>query len=336
MKSTLLLPALLLATAAFAQNTVPAFYAPTGEDMYDTYTIVDSSTDLGEANSTGENVTWNFNSLTAGTTSATEVVTPSADDITMYPGSTLLVQTSTATSGGENVSRYFFAQDLTGGLSLTGAETSGMSLNYNTNNAFLGTFPLSYGYTNTDDNVAGSFQYGNFSGTFTGTGTTAVDAYGTLTVNIGIADNTPVTRIKTVQDVAFTVSGLPGTLTQTIYSYYSNTLTTGPIFRSITSHITVTGLIDMTDTVYESYMATELSTKQVAKNKIVLAPNPVNDVLHFAGTDNISKVTVTDAAGRTVLTGDGNNVSAGSLGTGIYYATAQTETGNQTVKFIKK
>lgn len=336
MKIKLLLPALLLSAAAFAQYTVPAFYNFTAAAQTDNYVIVNTAGSLNQAASTGENVVWNFNTLSQNTTSASQVITPATADVTTYPGSTMLVQTETATSSGSNTTKYFFAQDANGGISLTGALSTGFTLNYATNNAYLGQFPMSYGYTNTDNNIAGSFMYGNYSGTFTGSGTTTVDAYGTLTTNIGLANATPVTRIKTVQNLNLTIMGFPGTLTQTMYSYYAGDLLTGPVFRSITNHIVVpiVSMDQIVDT-YESYVTTA-GAQQFTKAMLSLTPNPVQNVLHFSGVENISKVTVIDAAGRSVLSGNGNDVFAGNLSAGVYYATAETETGKQTVKFIKK
>ncbi|MXN90912.1 T9SS type A sorting domain-containing protein [Flavobacterium sp. Sd200] len=337
MKTKLLLLSLVFGTAAFSQGFVRAFYAFTAEGLTDNYTIVESSVDLNEAASTGANVIWNFNNLTALTSTSTMVIPPSASDIATYPGSTMLVQ-STKENG--DVTRYFFVQNLTDGILLAGAETTGFTLNYITNNAFIMNFPLSYGGGNHEepDAVAGTFQYGTYNGTFTGTISTFYESFGTLTVNVGSANNTPAMRLKTVQNLTLTVFGIQvGTATQTMYSYYGENLLTGPLFRSITTDIDVPlGGIDSTTTVYESYETTAMSIPQVAKSKASLAPNPVNDVLHFAGIDNINNITVMDATGRIVLTGNGNNVSANSLNKGVYYATAQTETGKQTVKFIKK
>lgn len=334
MKTKLLLPALLLTAMSFAQNTVPAFYAFTAQGATDEYTRVDSETDFNQAASTGANVNWNFNSLLISGLTSTKVIAPSASNIATFPGSNMLVQITTQTA---NVTRYFFAQNGNGAISLTGAETDNYILNYSTNNALIGTFPASYGYTSTDD-VAGTFLVTNYNTTFTGTSTTTVDGYGTLTTNLGSTNGNSVTRVKNVQNLNLFLSGIPiGTATQTMYSYYSDTLLTGPVFRNIETNIVVpSGGIDYNFSNYELHNSLTASTTQVVKSKITLAPNPVNDILHFAGVEGISKVTVIDAAGRLVLSGNSNDIFAGSLSAGIYYATAETEAGKQTVKFIKK
>lgn len=334
MKTKLLLPALFLTAVAFAQNTIPAFYAFTAQGATDEYTIVGSDTDFNQAASTGANVNWNFNDLLIGGFTSTKVIAPSASDIATFPGSNMQVQITTQTA---NVTRYFFAQNGNGAISLTGAQTDNYILNYNTNNALIGTFPASYGYTSTDD-VAGTLLVTNYNTTFTGTSTTTVDGYGTLTTNFGSTNGDAVTRVKNVQNLNLFLGGIPiGTATQTMYSYYSDTLLTGPVFRNIEVNIVVpAGGIDYNFSNYELHNSLTASTPQVVKNKAVLTPNPVNDVLHFAGVENISNITVIDATGRTVLTGTGNDIAAYSLSAGIYYATAQTETGKQTVKFIKK
>lgn len=335
MRRKLLIPALLFAMASQAQDAIGSFYSFTNNST-DNYSLVSSSTDLNEATG-GANVTWNFTNLTQESTTTTQVTTPAADDVATYPGSTMMVETVSLTNSGSNTTRYFINQDLTGGMSLTGAEASGMVLNYSTNNAFIGAFPLSYGYTNTDQ-VAGTFDGLGYSGTFTGTGTSTVDAYGTLTTNVGVANNTAVTRLKTVQNILLYYSGIQaGTLTQTIYSYYNSaTLSTGPLFRSITSHLVVAlAGINQTVSSLESYTTTA-GTQKFNTNKIVVAPNPVNDILHFSGAADFTNVSITDAAGRTVLKASGNDINVSHLSAGVYYVTAQTEAGSLSSKIVKQ
>jgi hypothetical protein len=286
-----------------------------------------------DQSATGANVAWNFNDLVAVTETVTEVMLASSEEIASYPGSTLTVKTTT---NGGGTTYYFLAVDDIGGTSLTGAETSSVTLNYTTNNGFIGTFPLSYGYTNTDV-VAGTFEASGVAGTFSGTATSTVDAYGTLTVNEGSANNTPVTRLKTVQQLNLTYMGIPvGTLNQTVYSYYNNNLQPlGPVFRSITNHIVVPlNNIDETQTTLESYDASLLGMPAAQlPNSIAIAPNPVGSILHLAGDAEITNITITDTAGRVVLQANAaNDVPVSHLSTGIYYVSA---TANNTVKTLK-
>ncbi|MES2484401.1 MAG: hypothetical protein V4581_00410, partial [Bacteroidota bacterium] len=286
MKKTLLSIALLLSVSAFAQEPIGNFYTislvPENTNQVG-YQLVTSASGPDQS-AAGASMVWNFNDLVAETETVTEVIIASPEEIVAYPGSTLTVKTTT-TGGGTTY--YYLSVDDAGGTSLTGVQTSSIVLNYNTNNGFIGTFPISYGFTNTDA-VAGTFEASGVTGTFTGTAVSTFDAYGTLTVNEGSADNTAVSRLKTVQELTLIYMGIPaGTLTQTTYSYYNNDMvSTGPIFRSITNHINVPLMsINETQSTHESYDASILSTPQVAAvANLSIAPNPVNDVLHFTGT----------------------------------------------------
>lgn len=341
MKPKLLLPALLLSVSAFAQQPINSFYnftASPGGTEEDLYTMVTSAVSLNEV-AAGANMVWNFNQLTETGNTVTEVITPDAGIVATYPGTTMVVHTTTTGNGGGSGETYYYLATTTAGaVSLTGAQTSGIELNYSTN-AFIGTFPLNYGYTNTAA-VAGTFDYQGVSGTFTGTGTSAADAYGTLTVNVGIANAMPVTRLKTVQDLNLVYMGAPvGTLTQTIYSYYAATPSSGPIFRSITSHINVPIMsIDQTVSSLESYFGNTLGVNQsVAPATISIMPNPVANVLHFSGSESVNSVTVTDASGRVVLTPKAaNDIDVSGLSTGVYYVSVQSGAGVSVQKMVKQ
>jgi len=334
MKKSLLSFTLLLSISTFAQEAISSFYNLTG-DSEDNYALVTSASGPDQATA-GANVAWNFNDLVQVTTTATSVLPATAADIADYPGSTHTVKT--VTQGG-NTTYYYIAVNDIGGTAITGAETSAVTLNYSTNNGFLGNFPLTYGFTNTDD-VAGTFDANGTAGTFTGTAVSTVDAYGTLTVNEGYANNTAVTRLKTVQNLTLIYNGIPvGTLTQTIYSYYNSTvLGSGPLFRSISTTINVPVLsINQTQNSLESYEATSMGTVGLTPvASLSIAPNPVKDMLHFAGNAEVSNVILTDAAGRIVLqSATANDISVSHLSAGIYYATVTAGSGFTTLKMVK-
>ncbi|KGO86440.1 hypothetical protein Q765_11210 [Flavobacterium rivuli WB 3.3-2 = DSM 21788] len=338
MKIKLLLSALFISGAAFAQEAIPSFYnfnASPGGVEEDVYTFVSSPTPIDQS-ATGANIAWIFNQLVDEGQSSTRVIVPTEAEVNTFPGSTMLVRTT----AGNNVTNYYLATTAAGGYSLTGFQAGGMELNYSSNNGFLGDFPLSYGFTNTDD-VAGTFEGMGAEGFFTGTGVTTVDAYGTLTVNVGTANATPVTRLKIVQDIDLTYLGFPvGTVNQTIYSYYGANLTTGPVFRSIstTLNIPILNIVNQTTTTHESYTATALGTTALTKNNTtIIAPNPVANVLHFAGDKAITGVTITDASGRVVLQNKaGNDIAVSHLSTGVYYVAVQSANGTEVQKMIKQ
>lgn len=334
MKLKLLISALFISGAAFAQEPIPAFYTFNGGVEEDVYTFVSSPTPIDQS-ATGANIAWNFSQLTTEGQSFTAVTVPTATEVAAFPGSTMLVRTLVGTNE-EDVTNYYLATSLNGGYSITGFQSAGTELNYSTDNGFIGNFPLSYGYSNTDD-IAGTFQGMGYNGSFVGTATSIVDAYGTLTLD-DFREDIPVTRLKTVQDVALTYFGLPaGTVTQTIYSYYSATLA-NPIARSITTTINIPLLlINQTTSSLEAYTATALGTKNFEKTKVFIAPNPVANILHFSGDKVIAGVTITDASGRVVLESKaGNDIAVNHLSAGVYYVAVQSGTGTQLQKMVKQ
>jgi hypothetical protein len=64
------------------------------------------------------------------------------------------------------------------GTSITGVSQGDIILNYSGTNSFVGLFPMSFGINNSGA-VSGTFTYQGTNGTFTGTATSTVDAYGT-------------------------------------------------------------------------------------------------------------------------------------------------------------
>jgi len=345
MKSKLLLSTLLLSFAAFAQEPITFFYNFTGSNQAgteegDVYSLVTSSVNLNEATA-GANQVWNFNQLTSIGTTTTKVKVPTAAQVEEFPNTSAIVETATfPNTGGGNVTKYYLGQALTGAVSVTGAETSSIILNYSTTNALIGNFPLDFEDTVTGP-VAGNFEAQGIEGTFTGTGVSTFDAYGTLTVNEGVANATPVSRIKTTQNITLNYLGFPaGTVVQTIYSYYNaTTVATGPIFRSITTTINVPAMsIDQTVSSLESYLGQLLSTDKPALGAVFsIVPNPVGNVLQFSGNAIIKSVTITDVSGKVVLnTNASNNIDVSGLNTDVYFVAAQTETGITVQKMVKK
>ena len=329
MKKTLL-TALLLAAVGVSAQTVNTFYT-ISPNTYQ-YKLAESAALLDESAS-GANAAWNFSNLTAGGNSFTAIIASAPVD---FPTTNTLVETT-----GDFDTTQFYLNNATGGATyVTAASSGGIVLNYSTNNAFLGTFPKAYSDAATSDPVAGSFTYEQNSGTFTGTCTTSVDGYGTLTTNVGTTPaGTPVTRLKIVQNLNLVSGIIPlGTVTQTMYSYYAASPADAPVFRTLTlvMNFPLFGVNDTTQSI-ESFYNPTADTQQFAANKIAITPNPVADVLHFTGNAQITKVTVTDAAGRQVLQqAAANDVNVAQLSAGVYYVTAHTAEGIATQKIVKQ
>jgi len=271
--------------------------------------------------------------------------TPTATELSSFPGTTNVVKT-TSTISGVNSEIKIYSKHPANVLSLTGIQNSELLLNYNTNNAALGLFPMEYGFSNTDA-IAGNYDNGEYSGTFTGNIVTTVDAWGTLTLN-GSPDMTDfsgsVTRLKTVQNISLNDGIFPGvgTVNVTTYSYYNPTMPTVPKFRSTTTSVNVPFLdINQTLSQNEVFKNALLAIDDVKWNSNAwkIVPNPVENVLTIQ-TDGqtILSIVLTDVTGKIVLHDHSqtNNIEISHLQKGIYFAAIETDSGSTVKKFIKK
>jgi len=334
MKTKLPFLFLLLPVLFFAQAPINDFFSV----PMSTYAIVESNPAIDQSAS-GAGLVWDFTNLTSLGTNTDTYAVPTAGELTTYPGTT---EVSTVTTSGSMEENKIFAKDIAGAFSFTGVSTAGVELNYITDNAFLGTLPLSFTDT-TSDAVAGTFTSDSGSGTFAGTITTTVDAHGTLSMNdLGEGDYSgSVTRLKVVQDLTLTVSIFTGTVFQTSYYYYDNS-NGNLVFRSNTADIefAIAG-IDDTITLNESFLTNPLSTPNnvFVENEIKVIPNPVSDILNIKLNQNeiIKTIILTDVSGREVLRVQENisSLNVSQLKTGLYLANIITDKGVFVKKFVK-
>ncbi|SCY71778.1 T9SS type A sorting domain-containing protein [Flavobacterium caeni] len=336
MKSKLLLIALSITSFAFAQSPVQSYYGTNGVS----FTIVGNTINHAAA---GANATWNFTGLTSIGESIDTDALPNGSELASFPGTTQKVVTTSTYDNNTTDTFTIFSKLVGGVLSFTAIDNGDVVLNYNTNNAAIGSFPLSYGYSNTD-NVSGNYDNGSYAGTFSGSITTSVDAWGTLTVSG--AGFTPfsgaVTRLKTTQTLSLNYGAFPnvGTVTETTYCYYP---TTGfapgiPAFRTSIMTISVP-LLSLNDNITqnEAFLSAPLATNQfVGAQDVLLAPNPVTDILNIQSQDAIRLVSLTDVTGKIVLTASGSSIDVAHLQKGVYFANIQTDSGSTVKKFIKK
>lgn len=336
MKTKLLCLLLISSVSVFAQSPINTFYI----DDADAFAVVTSNTPIDHSAS-GANLNWNFNQLVSVGDSNYFTLAPTASEITQFPNSNHVIN-SVATSNQVTSTSKLFVKDVANTISITGLQATDLELNFSTNNATLGAFPMNYGFSNTDP-LAGTYTYGTYSGTFTGNIVTAVDAYGTLTTNVGGGNNLPVTRLKTIITINLNYGFITnvGTITQTTYSYYTST---NMEFRSATTTALVPlASINQTDTVMESYMGSlGIETSHLQANQADILPNPVSNRLNFYAyaSDNLIPLsyTIIDSNGRVVLKRETEEASidVSLLEKGIYIAKIATNKGTVTKKIIKE
>ncbi|GGZ76825.1 T9SS type A sorting domain-containing protein [Algibacter mikhailovii] len=300
----------------FSQADIESFQSATGSQYYLLTGAIDQSP-------TGANVSWDFTGLAATTTLLTDtfVETPPNSVIRTSEGSILISEIGLNTT-----------DDV---LSVTSALSSGIQLSY-TNFAVIGAFPLSYGYSNTDD-LEGTFT-GPVSGNILNSSTidVAVDAWGILKLE---AFDGAVTRLKIVQNLNLLVGGLvPATGTQTTYFYYDAN-SDDLVFRSTRLQVP---LANIDNTTMESLSSSVLSTTTFKgiEADLKLTNNPVKDILRLSANDGVevNAISISDLSGRVILKLETKKaiVDVSHLPSGMYVASIQTQRGIINKRFIKQ
>ena len=318
------------------QTPINSFVGVTGE----AFDIITANPDLDQT-AAGPNITWNFNQLVLAGQSTSTILAPTAAQLTTFPTTTNVKKFTDLISATTTFSELLY-KNVASEISLTGVTSDNLILNYVTNNAKLGTFPLIYGY-NFTDTTAGTFTSGTNNGTFTGNIVTSVDAYGTLTLN-----NTgngsfsgPVTRLKTLQNITlFQGFFNVGLAVQTSYAYYSGSNLNPELrYTKAVINIPLLNITNQTAIQIEDFATILLSTNNnILTDNISIYPNPVNDILNIKSKDNqkISFV-ITDINGREIIskTSNDNNINVSNLKKGIYFVKITNDNSSITKKIIK-
>ncbi|WP_432671945.1 T9SS type A sorting domain-containing protein [Flavobacterium sp. SM2513] len=269
---------------------------------------------------------------------------PTAAELSAYPGTTLVCTGYNSADNFIDSKSYFSGTYTMSGLIGSGGVTAyadnEVLLNYTTNNVDLGTFPKVYG-TTTSDAVAGTYIYGDYTGAFTGTYTTSVDASGTMEGS-AFEPPFPVTRFKTVENlqISYPGFGVVGTFIQTTYRYYrANEL--WPYVKSTNRVITIVALsIDSNVSQIEKSPETFLLSVPESEfsKMIALYPNPATNTINVTLNDSqkLISLTVTDQLGKTILTKKENTtLDVSGLQKGVYFMTIVTDAGSSVKKFVK-
>ena len=334
MKIKLLSLFCVLGLLANAQAPINNYFS----SPFSQYALVSGTVDESP---TGANATWNFSGLTQVDTNTDTYAAPTAGELTLYPGTT---QVLSITDGAMNASQIFYS--VAGStLSLTGASNPNFTIDYNTDNAEIGTYPLTFGAGTNTDNMAGTLTAQGQTVNYTGTIATDVDAYGSLSFDVaGLGAYTGnVTRVVTTQNISFFVAGIfPGTVT-IMSNYYYKDSDGALVFRTTEGNITVAiAGINQDFSSAEGLITNTLSVEdnQVALNYIKLYPNPVENDLNIRLNHSIylESVRINDINGKTVLVSKNGEtvISTNQLQAGFYTITIVTNKGLTTRKFIKK
>lgn len=286
---------------------------------------------------TGANVTFSNASLALGAAAPTTYSTPTAGEISTFPGSTLKM-----VGGGSTI---YYKQSASK-LEITGLVTSDATLNLSTNNGTFISYPAAFGYSETDQ-AQGTFTSSAANGLCKGTITLSGDAWGTLLLGSSTFNN--VLRIKSVQvfnlhlpnDTTFIFP--IGSITNTSYSYYDSSHK----FALLTTIQTVVnvpalGINNQTTNAAQALNLITLSTGESAAKKtgLKIYPNPAQDFIEFKGENgNYSTAKIYSLDGKLVKTSDlkSGKVQVSDLPSSSYFIEVSGKDQKaETSKFIKK
>lgn len=316
-----------------AQTTITkAFNDPNSGDSPNYFTISGSI----DNSPTGNGVTFNNSLVTQGAVSSTNYSTPSASEISTFPGSTLKMVGSGNT--------IYFKQSASK-LEITGLVIPEATLNFSTNNGTYISYPTNPSSEQDSDTASGTFTSspanGNITGNFSGTINITVDGTGTLL--LGGATYTNVLKIKSVQSFNLSFSGFPlGTITNTAYFYYDSTHKF-PLLSYTSANINVPALnMNQTTTAAQALFENVLAVNDsfAKKDKLKVYPNPATDFIEFRGeTESYSTAKVYSLDGKLIKTSDikSGKIQVSELPSAAYFIEVSGKDAKaETTKFIKK
>ncbi len=345
MKKLLLL---LLPALSFAQEPIPHYFGFYDEaicnSMSDwdgscsrTYLQAGNAGDYSHAG-TGEQ-TWTFNGLQpfGGVVYGNSL--PNEDDLNEFPGTTRIVTDSYYDENGVLIdeSRSLLSD---GPTTIRGLQGAGISFNYS-DPAEIGTFPMPYGFSNTDE-FSGTFNFDGTPGTFSGDIVSTYDAYGMVMTDSPMMDDFEADRLKVVETINLEIAGLGnvGTIVQTRYIYYGDL----PGMPAIIAYETFADLplLGINETSYEMHYTNAsvvLANPQHQKQAVSVWPNPTSGQLNLnLDGKTMSGYSIADVNGRVIASAKGQFeiIDIASLSKGFYILSITTSEGASAIKIIKE
>ncbi|MBC8173946.1 MAG: T9SS type A sorting domain-containing protein [Chitinophagales bacterium] len=287
------------------------------------YIMQGVAVDVFEAGDAGENVTWDFSSLSlSGATETRNIVESSttihADD---YPEANVAIVVDDTSFTYYNISSAL--------LSIYGTATPSITQIFE-DPADLTDFPVTYNDTK-DDTFSGTAQLLGFDATLEGVSSSVADGYGTIILPGG-ASYDDVLRSKILLNITGEVTGLPitGEINSIIYYWFKEGIL-GPVMQ-----------YTYTETLISGVPASALEFTQVNDALLVdidapraqlffhVYPNPSTDLLYVeSGGD--AYVTISNLQGNKMMTGEminGGSINISSLPAGNYVMHVASENGS--------
>lgn len=334
MKKTLLLVGSLfgLLTFSFSQITVTSSNFAAAGDMTITSTDTLISTAIG---STGTNQTWSFTSMTSHFYDTMNFLATSATPYaTDFPSSNI-----TMDLGNDDL---LFINSSSTTLEILGGLVFGQPLTFSDPQTRV-NFPLNYGDNLSDTYAAIAEVSGADVGlpvdsvrlTLTGTSSSSVDSWGTMTTPLGTYDVLRVTDTNiqnTITDMKVITWSNASNETDTTYShtYYTNHADV----KFVLLEYEFDPATNMTNSIDWLHL---VSPAGIEENKINfdIYPNPAQDNLIIRTDENIDLITIIDLSGKVMMTSFKSTINVSSIPKGFYFANIKSGNKTATKKFAK-
>lgn len=331
MTKKLLLLSVLYCGFSHAQQPITNFLG--GENML--YTSFDPEGAPSQTEG-GSSQIWGYSNNPNGNTVDT-VETPTSTELVQFPEATHVFR-SVGTIDNASTNGNIYAKIQGSTVEIVGIKIDNLTLKYNTESATVGTFPLPYNYENLDETVSGTFTYNQYTGTFSGTLFTAVDASGTL--GLATFEEFLVTRLRSVQNLnlSYLNFGVVGNLSIQSSSFYTDNGTPEfPILKQVTTSLVVP-LLQINENRTRVEFATEflgVDNPDNPNSRVVLVENPVKQQLKLVSNSQISEIVIFNLQGKKMGTYTTTTVDVSEYAAGVYIAVVNSASGSKTIKFVK-
>jgi hypothetical protein len=317
-----------------AQTLTLAFNEPSPGNVDQNYKLDTSAYTSGlPLSTTGSNVAWNFTQVEAMFPVLIDsVIQPSAaTGNSLFPGASFSQNRS-------SLYTFFKSSSSPAQTELMGAWSPSLVITF-TNTAIIASYPVSYGYSLTDP-VSGTFKYGSNSGAANGDITISADGLGTL--NFPSTSFQNVLRLKSVEQVTFTIGIFPvGTINQTVYKFYVPGKKFPVLSVDYTKYALLAGTPTITATAYGAFDYFSVAgLNEVFSNKSSpVYPNPFHENINVrsGNPEEKNEYSVFDTNGRLLQSvAKIEDLEEEKLSPGIYVFQIKNKSGTTSQKIVKE
>ena len=315
-----------------AQTLTQSFNEPKVGEVDKKYSLDTSAYTSGLPNNvSGMNVVWDFTKVAGAFPIIFDsVVTPSA-----VPGASAF-PSATYAEKRDNINSFYKSTSSPQQTEMLGATSPSLTLTF-TNSALVATYPISYGYSNTDA-VTGTFKYNSTTGVCNGSISVMADGTGTLNFPNGVSF-TNVLRVRSIEQVTMSTAIPVGSIYQTIYHYYAP----GKKYPVLTVQYQDYEMLVSTpkftaQALGSSDYFTVADVKDHEISGINIYPNPFSDKMFITGLDGRSCwVRIFNQVGQLLF----NAISQGEVGLeqlppGIYMVAIRAGESSSFRKMVKQ